>query len=126
MNKPENPFNLYKLVEAANIQELIILSNNEDEKIRTAVAGDGKLSENLFLKLAQDSSAGVRCALVSRMDTPHNILMMLIDDPEWEVRWGVANCNNSTIEILEKLLDDSHEAVRHDAQEHIDHLKGKV
>ena len=61
---------------------LKLLATDEDERVRSMVAGKRKLDEETFALLAQDPNAGVRHRIACNAKTPPEVLRRLSRDEE--------------------------------------------
>lgn len=99
-------------VTESKIRRLRLLAENEDPKIREAVASSYNTPEDLFLTLAKDPDEGVRGCVAKNEATPCDILRMLADDRSETVRGWVAVNYFVPADVMEKLAEDRSRTVR--------------
>ncbi|WP_179958446.1 hypothetical protein [Chitinimonas arctica] len=89
------------------------LANDQDEWVRTALAGRGELPDQLLASLAGDGSAKVRAAVVyAHRDAGAEWLPALASDGDVSVRQAVATVPALSPELVAALLQDPDTLVR--------------
>lgn len=99
--------------ETTDVNLLVILSNDDNYCVRSAVARNPKVSEEILAKLADDESCLVRASVAKNNNTSKETLKKLSDDEAYTVRKGVAYNENTPEECLAKLAKDTSIGVRH-------------
>ncbi|MDU2155952.1 hypothetical protein [Clostridium sp.] len=100
------------LSDSLTTQEMMLLSEHKSNVIRSVLAVNSNISDELFNKLSNDSSSFVRSMVASNVKCPTELLVKLSFDKNIAVRKNVALQDNLPKEIMETLSKDSHENVR--------------
>ena len=99
--------------ETTDVNTLSLLSEDDNYCVRTAVARNPKVSEEILAKLADDESCLVRASVAKNNNTSKETLKKLSDDEAYTVRKGVAYNENTPEECLAKLAKDNSIGVRY-------------
>ena len=104
-----------KLAQAASSADADILralALNENEEVRSAVAGNENTESPLLASLCFDSKRLVREGVAGNPNTPEETLLVLAIDDEDKVRVAVAGNKNTPDEALRFLAADDKEYIR--------------
>jgi hypothetical protein len=96
----------------SKIARLRILSVDPNPKIRESAASGYYTPEDVMVKLAADSDAGVRGCVARNESTSCDILRSLADDESEMVRGWLAVNFYVPADVMEHLADDPSETVR--------------
>ena len=100
------------LFESISDLDLSRFMQERDDIIRFAVARSGKLTPNIWDKLAQDTNEIIKLNLARNKNTPKSTLRILCYDKNSIVRRWVACHENSNDEIINILISDERSEVR--------------
>ncbi len=75
-------------------------------EVRSLVAANPSINENIIEKLMHDKEAGVRSYLAGNQKVPRSVLLRLRADPDFNVRWGLPGNPNWTADDIRQMYRD--------------------
>jgi len=99
---------------STSVQRLYSLSQQQDWRIRRAVAGNRRSPADLLKQLASDPDLRIRIAVATNLTSPESIHMLLVDDPDKAVRSVVARFEYVSARVLDRLARDADADIRYE------------
>jgi hypothetical protein len=101
---------------ARSLDVLGVLSRDESEAVREAVADNVRVSSDILSALSIDSVSAVRMAVAENRNVAVQDLQSLSEDAVNFVRWGVAHNEKTPSHVLELLVKDPDSYVSDEAK----------
>jgi hypothetical protein len=96
------------------------LAEDEDDRVRWAIAERPDLPEDMIRELAKDEDRYVRRAIAKRSDLPEDVIRKLAEDGDYLVRHIIAKRDNLPEDVIKKLAEDRDYLIRQAIAKHPD------